>query len=201
MWRFSWSAYATSGGAGLPDSLANDELLMLAAGNGDLEAFAEIIRRHQAWAWKIAYRFLGHREEAEDVVQDAFLRLLDASGRYRPTASFKTYFYQIITRLCLDRAKKKQALYVDTIADFPDPRPDVAEEMLRRETAVAVRAALDALSPNQRMAIVLRYYEGLNYEGIASALQTTPKAVERLLARARERLRAILGARADTSRL
>jgi RNA polymerase sigma-70 factor (ECF subfamily) len=173
---------------------------MLAAGKGDLEAFEEIIRRHQTWAWKIAYRFLGHKEETEDVVQDAFLRLLDASGRYRATASFKTYFYQIITRLCLDRAKKKQPRYMDTIADSPDPCPDVAEEMIRRETAVAVRAALDTLSPNQRMATVLRYYEGLNYEDIASALETTPKAAERLLARGRERLRAILGARTDFSR-
>ena len=185
----------------MPNSLDSAELLMLAVGKGDLQAFEEIIRRHQAWAWKIAYRFLGHREEAEDVVQDAFLRLLDASGRYRPTASFKTYFYRIITRLCLDRAKKKQPLSVETIPDSPDPRPGVVEEMMLRETAVAVHAALDALSPTQRMAIVLRYYEGLNYEGIASALQTTPKAVERLLARARERLRAILRARTNSSRL
>ncbi|MFH1221302.1 MAG: sigma-70 family RNA polymerase sigma factor [Candidatus Eisenbacteria bacterium] len=184
----------------MPDSPANDEFLMLAAGKGDLEAFEEIIQRHQTWAWKIAYRFLGHREEAEDIVQDAFLRLLDASGRYRPTASFKTYFYRIITSLCLDRAKKKQPLYAGTIADPPDPRPDVAEEIMRRETAVAVRTALGVLSPNQRMAIVLRYYEGLNYQDIASALETTPKAVERLLARGRERLRAILAARTDFSR-
>ena len=184
----------------MPDSLANDEFLVLATGKGDLEAFEEIVRRHQTWAWKIAYRFLGHREEAEDVVQDAFLRLLHASGCYRPTASFKTYFYQIITRLCLDRAKRKQPLYVETIPDSPDPRPDAPEQIIRRETAVAVRTALAALSPNQRMAIVLRYYEGLNYEDIASALGTTPKAVERLLSRGREHLRVILGARTDFSR-
>lgn len=183
----------------MSDSPGSDELLMLAVGKGDLGAFEEIIRRHQAWAWKIAYRFLGNREDAEDVVQDAFLRLLAASSRYRPIASFKTYFYRIITRLCLDRAKKKQSVSVETIPDSPDLRPGVVEEMMRRETAVAVRAALHALPPTQRMAVVLKYYEGLNYEGIASALQTTTKAVERLLARARERLRAILEAAAINS--
>jgi RNA polymerase sigma-70 factor (ECF subfamily) len=170
---------------------------MIATGKGDPDAFEEIVRRHQAWAWRIAYRFLGHEEEASDVVQEAYIRLLDASERYRPTAAFKTYLYQIITHLCLDRAKKKQPLYLETIPDSPDPCPGVADAMMRRETAVAVRAALDGLPPNQRMAIVLRYYEDLNYEEIASALETTTKAVERLLARGREGLRAILGNRDD----
>jgi len=172
--------------------MPSDEDLMLYAGRGDLTAFEKIVRRHQNWAWRIAYRFLGNEEDAADVVQDAFIRLLDASGRYRPTATFKTYFYQVITRLCLDRAKKKQPLYLETIPDSPDPRPGVSDAMMQREAAVAVRSALDALPPNQRMAIVLRYYEDLNYGEIASALETTTKAVERLLARGRESLRAIL---------
>jgi RNA polymerase sigma-70 factor (ECF subfamily) len=176
-----------------------DEDLMLAAGRRDPAAFEEIVRRHQTWAWRIAYRFLGREEDAADVVQDAFIRLLDALRHYRPTAKFKTYFYHIITRLCLDRAKKKQPLYLETIPESPDPHLGVAEAMMRRETAAGVRAALDVLPPNQRMAIVLRYYEELNYEDIASALETTPKSVERLLARGRERLRTILGNRNDLS--
>ncbi|MBI4776128.1 MAG: sigma-70 family RNA polymerase sigma factor [Deltaproteobacteria bacterium] len=179
----------------MPDPAARDEFLMQAAGKGDLEAFGEIVQRHHSWAWRIAYRFLGDEPEAADIVQEAFLRLLDASRRYRPTAKFRTYFYRIITRLCLDRTKKKQPLYLETIPDAPDPRPDAADAMVLQEAAVAVRAALDVLPPNQRMAIVLRYYEELNYEDIASALETTPKAVERLLAHGRERLRAILGGR------
>lgn len=175
----------------------SDEDLMVYTGRGDLAAFEKIVRRHQSWAWRIAYRFFGHKEDAEDVVQDAFIRLLDASGRYRPTATFKTYFYQIITRLCLDRAKKKQPLYLETIPDSPDPHPGVADAMMRRETAVALSAALNGLPPNQRMAILLRYYEYLNYDEIASALETTTKGVERLLAHGRERLRAVLGNRGD----
>ena len=170
---------------------------MVYAGRGELAAFEKIILRHQNWAWRIAYRFLGNEEAAADVVQDAFIRLMGASGRYRPTATFKTYFYQVITRLCQDRAKKKQPLYLETIPDSPDPRPGAVDEMMRRETAVLVRASLDSLPPNQRMAIVLRYYEDLNYEEIASALETTTKAVERLLARGRKGLRAILGNRDD----
>jgi len=175
----------------------SNEELMVNVREGDLAAFEQLVRRNQTWAWRIAYRFLGHEQDAEDVVQDAFIRLLDASWRYRPTATFKTYFYRVITRLCLDRAKKKQPLCLETIPDSPDPRPGVADAMMGRETAVTVRAALDGLPPNQRMAIVLRYYEDLNYEEIASSLETTTKGVEGLLARGRERLQAILGNRDD----
>jgi len=183
----------------LCDPEVSDQQLMQAVGSGDHKAFGEIVRRHQPLAWRIAYRFLGHDDDAADVVQDAFLRLLEASGRYQPSAKFTTYFYRIITRLCLDRAKKMQPLYVETIPDSPDPQPGAVEEILRRERAASVRAALDSLPPNQRMAILLRYFDELNYDDIASALATTPKAVERLLARGRRRLRAILGAHSDFS--
>jgi RNA polymerase sigma-70 factor (ECF subfamily) len=179
----------------LPDCPESDEFLLQAVGRGDLAAFSRIVERHQTWAWRVAYRFTGNEEDASDIVQEAFLRLLDASGRYRPTAKFRTYFYQIISRLCLDRAKKKQPLLLETVPDIPDPSPDITDRMMWRENAIAVRAALDALPPNQRLAIVFRYYENLGYEEIASALETTTKAVERLLARGRERLRDVLGSR------
>jgi len=170
----------------------SSEQLMQALAGGDLDAFDQLVLRHQKSAWAIACRFLGDRHEAEDVVQDAFVRLLSAAGRYQPTCSFKTYFYQIISRLCLDRAKKKRPQHSDTIPDVPDSGPDATSEIERRQDAEAVRAALAALPTQQRLAVVLRYYEGLSYQDIASALETTPKAVERLLARGRDRLQTIL---------
>ena len=176
----------------MSEHTVSDKHLMLDVAKGDLEAFEHIVRRHHAWAWRIAYRFLGQKEDAEDIVQKAFLRLLDASGRYQSTSLFRTYFHRIISRLCLDQAKKKHPLYLDTVPDSPEPGPDAQSEMLSRERADAVREALDGLPVAQRLAMVLRYYENLNYHNIASALDTTPKAVERLLARGRERLQSIL---------
>jgi RNA polymerase sigma-70 factor (ECF subfamily) len=176
----------------LSDCPDSDEFLLQAVGRGDMAAFSRIVERHQTWAWRVAYRFTGNEEDASDIVQEAFLRLLDASGRYRPTAKLRTYFYQIVSRLCLDQAKKKHPLLLETVPDAPDSSPDITDAMMRRENAIAVRAALDALPPNQRLAIVLRYDENLGYEEIASALETTTKAVERLLARGRERLRFLL---------
>jgi RNA polymerase sigma-70 factor (ECF subfamily) len=173
------------------DNITSEDLL-LAAGRGDLTAFAELVNRHQAWAFGIAHRFLGDTQNAEDVVQEAFLRLLQAAPRFRPRAAFRTYFYPIITRLCLDQARRKRPIYTDLLPDVPDPGPDPARQLLHLEMSAAVRAALDQLPASQRMAVVLHYYEEQDYRGIAEALQTSTKAVERLLSRARQRLRALL---------
>ncbi len=170
----------------------SDEELMLAVGKGDFSAFEQIVLRHQKSAWYTAYRFLGDRVRAEDIAQEAFLRILDAAERYRPTAKFRTYLYGVVTHLCLDHARKKQPAYVDDLSAvsglFPSP-PDAAASQERDE---AVRKALNTLPPNQRMAVVLRYYEGLTGREIAAAMEVSPKAVERLLARARTALAVLL---------
>ena len=176
----------------MSDLVPSDESLMQATANGDLNAFEEIVKRHQSWAWRTAYRFLGDKDESADMVQDAFLRLLDASHRYKPKAKFRTYFYQIITRLCLDVTKKKKPRYMKELPETADQNPDASEVLIGNETAAAVRSALQSLPSNQRLAIIYRYYENMNYHEIASVLETTPKAVERLLARGRHRLRTIL---------
>ena len=176
----------------MPEHVSQDERLLLATGRGDLEAFAELVGRHQAWAWRIAYRFLGESQYAEDIVQKAFLKLLQAAPRYSPRAAFRTFFYRIITGLCLDQIRKKHPISMDSLPDAPDPGPNATDQIIHREMALAVRAALDKLPPNQRMAIVLRYYEDLDYRGIAEAMQISAKAVERLLSRARKRLQLLL---------
>jgi len=176
----------------LLDIDASDESLLAAVNRGDLGAFEQIVRRHQAWVWRIAYRFLGDKEEAEDIAQEAFLRLLDASGRYKTTAKFTTYFYQVISRLCLDRARKKRPVYLEELPDCPDPRPGPLEEMERQEVSAGILAALGGLPPEYRIVIILRYFEGLSGQEIADVLKKTPKATERLLARARQSLEPLL---------
>jgi RNA polymerase sigma-70 factor, ECF subfamily len=166
----------------------SDEDLMLAVGRGDAQAFEQIVLRHQAFAWSIAYRFVGHREDAEDLVQDAFLRLLAAGTRYRPTASFRTYFSRIISRLCLDHIQKKRPVSADHLLELEDPAPLPDGLVVREEQVLGVHRALTLLPSNQRLAIILRYYEDYSYREIAVALGTTDKAVERLLARGREAL-------------
>jgi len=165
---------------------------MKVVGQGDLHAFDELVLRHQSAAWGVAYRFLGDADEAEDMVQEAFLRILDAADRYRPTASFRTYLYRVLTRLCIDHTRKKRPILTVQLPDTPAPGPTQARRIERAEMESAIRNALDALSPKYRMVIVLRYFEGLSGAEIADAMKITPKGVERLLARARQRLEPLL---------
>jgi len=166
-----------------------DEKLMLAVGKGDLGAFEELVLRHQRFVWAIAYRFLGDRAEAEDIAQKAFLKLLEATPRYCPTAGFRTYLYRIAIRLCIDYARKKRPILSEEIAEQADRSINPAANLIVKERAAEIRRAMDRLPPRQRMAVILKYYEGLSYADIARAMGITVKAVERLLDRARRALR------------
>jgi len=166
----------------------SDEDLMLNVRGGDLAAFEQIVLRHEAEAWRAAYRFTGDAAEAEDLAQEAFLRILDAADRYEPTAAFRTYLYRVLTRLCIDYRRKKRPILSDSLPLRADVEASPAELAEQRDRERLIQAALDALPADYRMAVVLRYFEGLNAAEMAEAMGKSIKAVERLLARAREAL-------------
>jgi RNA polymerase sigma-70 factor (ECF subfamily) len=180
----------TSQGMNLKET--TDDQLMQAAAEGDGDAFGEIILRHQHAVWKVAYRFLGDSMEAEDAAQEAFLKVLEAAPRYRSRASFRAYLYRILTHICIDRSRKKRPASVAAVPDFPDPSPDPAQSLMDREHQMQIRKALDSLPTNQKTAIILKHYEGLSYAEIAQVLDTTAKAVEGLIGRARATLQSRL---------
>jgi RNA polymerase sigma-70 factor, ECF subfamily len=163
---------------------ASDEDLMQAVAKGDFDAFGEIVLRYQKLAWRIAHRLLGNSMEAEDAAQETFLKILEAAPRYRPTATFRTYFYRILTHLCIDRTRKKHPASMVSITEMPDPSASPTDDLIAKELSARIRTALDALPPNQKAAMIMRHYEGLSYADIAQTLGVTPKAVERLIARA-----------------
>lgn len=173
-------------------TVIKDEQLMSRVAKGDLDAFNELVRRHQRTAWRIAHRFLGDATEAEDVAQEAFFRILDAAPRYKPTAAFSTYLYRVVARLCIDNAKKKRPVFTDSLPETIDSSPDPAAALVQKDRDVLIRKVLDALPSRQRMVVILKYYEGLSYVEIARAMGTTVKAVERLLGRARKTLQSSL---------
>jgi RNA polymerase sigma-70 factor, ECF subfamily len=171
---------------------ASDERLMEAIAGGDIDSLGEIVTRYQQLAWSVAYRLLNDRMEAEDAAQEVFIRVLDAAPRYRPEGSFRTYLYQILTRLCIDRLRKKRPTSVETVPDLADPSAGPVDRLLAKERESQVRRALDALPLNQRTALILRHYENLSYAEIAQVMSLTRKAVERLIARAGTSLQARL---------
>ena len=176
---------------------ASDEDLLVAAGLGAVEAFAELVRRHNAAAYRTAYRFLGDSEDARDIAQETFLHLLRAAAAYTPRAPFRSFFYRILSNLCADHRKRRRPVAVAELPDPPSQAPGPADAFAASEREEAVRRSLQALPERQRMAVVLRYYEGLSYADMARALETSEKGAERLLARGRggllERLAPLLG--------
>ncbi|HNX49802.1 MAG TPA: RNA polymerase sigma factor [Thermoanaerobaculaceae bacterium] len=137
----------------------------------------------------------GH--EAEDVVQETFVRLWRARHRWQPTATVQTYLFTIAGRLCLNRHRgwRRRPPGLPLVDDegvsrpIPDPRPDPERLAASAQLRDAMTRELRALPANQRTALLLKLVGGLRYDEIAVALDTTAAAVESLLSRARARLR------------
>lgn len=181
---------------------ATDTELMAKIQRGEDKAFAELFDRHYRRVLNIVYRFLGRVSEAEDLAQEAFLRVHRAAPRYEPRAAFTTWLYQIVSRLCLnyrrDKARKKVLSFsgspnnVET-GTFDAVAEASAEEgrdtLIDEERALVVREGLSQLADNQRLALIFMHYNGLGYAEIAEALEITPGAAKALCHRARESLR------------
>lgn len=168
--------------------MLTDEQLMERTAGGDMDAFEDLVRRHQNTAVSVAYRFLGDRTLAEDLAQDAFLKILAAAPRYEATAKFTTYLYGVVWRLCVDTYRKKTPVQWDPEVPHEADSPAPESRMAREETAETVRRAIAELPERQRMALVLQNYEDMNYEEIGEALDCSPGAVASLLVRARRTL-------------
>ncbi|MFB6346733.1 MAG: RNA polymerase sigma factor [bacterium] len=170
--------------------MRTDEALMQDVASGSTEAFEEIVRRYRQMAIGIAYNLLKNSSRAEEIAQEAFLKILRNAEDYKVTASFKTYLTRVVTRICYDFTEKNKPLSFDKTAGSPNTRPSRSplDETLDRERRQLLRHALNNLPNRQRTAIVLQSLEDFTYEEIADVMETTKKAVERLLSRAREKL-------------
>jgi RNA polymerase sigma-70 factor, ECF subfamily len=172
-----------------PLSTDKEAPLMARVAAGDLSAFEELVLRNRAAAWALAFHYLSDRAEAEDIVQEAFLRLLKSAPRYRPTAKFRTYFTRIVVNLCLDFRSKKRLVYGEALPENADTENNPDLILLKQEAASGIRQALAGLPPAQRIALILRHLENLTYSEIAEAMSISAKAVDSLLQRGRQTLR------------
>lgn len=178
----------------------DDATLMRRIAEGDEKAFETLVERHQGLVLGVVARMLGHRGDAEDIAQEVFVRAWKSASRYKPSAKFTTWLLTIARNLVFNavRDNRRHARNVsmddeETVYQWPDSSTRTpAQEHDDKELREAVDAAIEALPPQQRLALVLRRYDGLAYEEIAEVLQTSVPSVKSLLFRAREELRARL---------
>jgi RNA polymerase sigma-70 factor (ECF subfamily) len=186
-----------------------DDDLMRRAGLGDRAAFSRLVARHLARAIGTAGRITGNRSDAEEVVQEAFLRAWlkapdwqaqaegpagegpggEGPGGSRGSASFATWFYRVLVNLCIDRKRRPATAPIEAADEVADPAPGGFEITMEAETRSKVAAAIETLPERQRAALVLCHFEGLSNIDAAAVLEISIGALESLLVRARRTLK------------
>ena len=170
----------------------SDEALMARIARGDEPAFRVLARRHLPAMLGLARRILGNPADAEDVVQEAMLRVWTHAPRWQPLAQFRTWLTRVVVNLCLDRKRRAPWVELEAAGELADPALGAGEKAERDERDRLVAAAIAELPARQRAAIVLTYGDGMSNAQVAEILDTSVSAVETLLVRGKQNLRRAL---------
>ena len=170
-----------------------DEDLLMRIADGDPAASRALVARKLPRILGLAQRMLGDKTEAEDVAQEAFLRVWRQAPKWRPgQARFDTWLHRVSLNLCYDRLRRRREIPTDDPPDLADDGPAPDRGLEARDTGRRVGAALARLPDQQREAIVLCHYQELGNIEAAAIMGVTVEALESLLSRGRRSLRAAL---------
>ena len=169
---------------------------------GDSDAFRLLVERHGRAVFRLAYRITGNEEDAEDVVQETFLKAYREINRYESRCSFSTWLYRIASNCSLDLIRKRKIREHkrergpdpdrDILLSVPAANPGPERALYSSQISEGVDAALEQLSSQERTAFVLRHFEGLSIEEIGTALGTGASATKHSIFRAVQKLRRTL---------
>ena len=176
----------------------SDETLLVLYGNGDGAAARALVDRLGPLAYRLAVRMLSDRAEAEDLAQEAMLRLWKIAPEWRTgEAKVSTWLYRVVTNLATDRLRRRRGVGLDEAPEVPDGAASALERMIETDRAQALELALAQLPARQRQAVVLRHLEGLTNPEIAAAMEIGVEAVESLTARGKRTLAQLLAPRRE----
>lgn len=172
-------------------------------GSGDRVAFNTLVRRHLTRTMALAERVCGSRGDAEEVAQEAFIRVwtkaphwrADAGGRN--SARFSTWLHRVVVNLCIDRRRRPVHARLEAAGDPADSADNALDALAKSQVSARVAAAVATLPERQRAALALCFYDGLSNREAADVLSLSPGAVESLLVRARRSLRTALAGLAE----
>jgi len=189
----------------------NERALVVEAQAGNRAAFEELVRRHDRDVLRLALNLMKRPEDARDVYQEAFLKVYRNLHRFRFECSFYTWLYRIVTNVCLDHLRRRQARPEDQapevnaahheegIADFFERQRehratlDPERSLFGKEIRARISLAMECLSPRERIVFEMKHYQGLKLRAIGDALGTTEETVKNSLFRATRKLRNELG--------
>ena len=160
---------------------------------GDSEAFRLLVDRHSRRLFRLAYRMTGNQQDADDVVQETFLRAYKQLGHFASRSSFGTWLHRIAVNCALDlmksRQRREQETQVPLESETVTVPPTQYETAEGSQVRSAVDRALDHLTANERVAFVLRHYEGRSIEEIGATLGTRVNATKNTIFRAVQKIR------------
>ncbi len=183
-----------------PGSAPSDDALLVLFANGDGQAAAELTARLGPRAFGTAFRVLGNRAEAEDVTQEAMVRLWRIAPDWEQgKAKVSTWLYRVVMNLCIDLKRRQRGGHVDldAVPEPEDPARSAAETLQERARWDALQGALMQLPERQRQAVVLRHIEELSNPEIAGVMDISVEAVESLTARGKRALAKALAGRRE----
>ena len=187
---------------GISDAIAVERTLA-----GDREAYRVLVERYSLYLYRLAYRMTGNAHDAEEVVQEAFLRAYQKLSQFAGNSNFGTWVYRIAANYAIDRIRQRNVeearqarpsrlaedgTEVDTMAMIKDPSASPEHLASSAELAAKMQQALDSLTPAERTAIVMRHWEGCAIEEIAAVLKSNSNATKNTVFRAVAKLRKAL---------
>jgi len=189
----------------------DERTLVAEAQAGNRAAFEELVRRYDRDVLRLALNLMKRPEDARDVYQEAFLKVYRNLHRFRFECSFYTWLYRIVTNVCLDHLRRRQARPEDQapelnsahheegITDFFErqredrPTLDPERRLFGKEIKARIATAMERLSPRERIVFEMKHYQGLKLRAIGDVLGTTEETVKNSLFRATRKLRSQLG--------
>lgn len=169
----------------------NDNQLIKAIQEGSHPAFAELVERHNQRYYHLAYRFLQNASDAEEIVQEAFLKFWQQPDRFDVTqkAQFTTWFYRVVMNLCLDLKKSKGYGQQNLAHEEPTYTERPEEQLIQTEQLQQLEQAIQGLPERQQAAVNLCCQYELSNKEAAEIMEVTVKALESLLMRAKQTLK------------
>lgn len=174
----------------------DDDLLADIAG-GDCRALQRLMERHSRPMVVLAQRMTGNSHDADEIVQQAFLKVWAHAGRWRSDgeAKFSSWLYRVVLNLCIDLRRRAPSLPLEEAGDLIDDRPDALETVIADRRRALILAALDEVPERQRQALSLYYFGESTAPQAASILDVSLSAFESLLVRGKRALRTALARR------
>jgi RNA polymerase sigma-70 factor (ECF subfamily) len=189
-------------GVAISDAVAVERTLA-----GEREAYRVLVERHSQYVYRLAYRMTGNKEDAEEVVQEAFLRAYQKLQQFAGNANFATWVYRIAANYAIDRLRQRKSEDLrreqpkriaegepetDPLSDVKDAAPSPERLAGSAQLAAKMKEALDTLTPAERTAIVMRHWDGCGIEEIAAVLKSNTSAAKNTVFRAVQKLRLAL---------